>query len=131
MNGFGRTDINTGLAINTHVLVHFGLFVFHGDCRCRAFTHAGFASGTLGNIYDCYQLVHSIVYVLQKTKKGFRLYLAGKNQKNGLFFEVEHIAHPVDTRFFTHNPPGCMDGSACKDRTIRRMVGEFNGLKIL
>ena len=86
MNGFGRTDIDTGLAVNAHVLVHFGLFVFHGDCRCRAFTHAGFASGTLGNINDCYQLVHSIVYVLQKTKKGFRLYLAGKIFEKWLIF---------------------------------------------
>jgi hypothetical protein len=131
MNGFCRTDIHTGLAVNTHILVHFGLFIFHGDCRCRAFTHAGFASGTLGNINDCYQLVHSIVYVLQKTKKGFRLYLAGGFLKTGLFFQVEHIAHAVDTGFFAHNPPGCMDRPAGKDRAIGRMVREFNRLKIL
>lgn len=77
MDSFGRTDIDAGLAINAHVLIHFGLIIFHGDCRCRTFAHAGFTSGTLIEIYDCYQLVHSIVYILQKTKKGFRLYLPG------------------------------------------------------
>jgi hypothetical protein len=77
VNGFSRADIDTGLAVNAHVLVHFGFFLFHGNCRSGAFTHARFASGTLIEINDSYQLVHSIVYVSQKTKKGFRLYLSG------------------------------------------------------
>ena len=69
VDGFGGTDIYAGLAVNAHILIHFCLLVFHGDCRCRAFAHTGFASGTLFEINDSYQLFHSIVYVLHKTKK--------------------------------------------------------------
>ncbi len=71
MDSFCRADINTGLAVYAHILVNFCLFVLHGDCRCRAFAHAGFASGTFIGVNYCNQLVHSIVYVLQKTKNRF------------------------------------------------------------
>jgi hypothetical protein len=131
MNGFSWTDIDTGLAVNAHVLIHFGLIIFHGDCRCRTFAHAGFASGTLIEIYDCYQLVHSIVYILQKTKNRFRLYSRYCLSNKWLFFEIEHIAHAIDTGFFIHNPPGCMESPACKDGSIGRMVRELYCLEIL
>ena len=63
MNRFGRADVDTGLAVNTHVLVDFCLFIVHGNCRCGTFAHAGFTSGTLIVVNDCYQLVHSDLYV--------------------------------------------------------------------
>jgi len=72
-NSFSGANVYTGLAVYAHVLVNLGLVILHGDCRCRAFTHAGFASGTLTVVNDGYQLVHSIVYVGEKRKKGFRL----------------------------------------------------------
>lgn len=122
VDGFSRADIYAGLAVNTHVLVHFCLIIFHGDCRRGTFAHTGFASGTLIEINDSYQLVHSIVYISQKTKKGFRLDPAGIPLEKWLFFEAEHIAHAVDAGFFAYNPPGCMKSTAGKDRTIRRMV---------
>lgn len=55
VNSFGRADIYTGLAVNAHVFVYFRLFILHGYCRSRAFTHAGFASGTFISVNDCYQ----------------------------------------------------------------------------
>ena len=61
MDSFGRTCVNAGLAVHTHVLVHLRLLVLHGYGGRRAFTHAGLASGTLGHINNCYQRVHSIV----------------------------------------------------------------------
>jgi len=61
MDGFGRADIDTGLAVNAHVLVDFCLLILHGNCRCGTFAHAGFTSGTLIVVNDCYQLVHSTV----------------------------------------------------------------------
>jgi len=73
VNCFGRTDIYTGLAVHAHILIDFCLLIFQSNCRCRAFTHAGFASGTFLFVNDCYQLVHSIVYVSAKRKKGFLL----------------------------------------------------------
>ena len=89
MDGFDGTYIYAGLAVNAHILVHFCLLIFHGDCRCRAFAHTGFASGTLLEINDSYQLVHSIVYVSQKTKKGFRLSTTEKySGKSGAFLEI-------------------------------------------
>jgi hypothetical protein len=63
MNCFCRTNVDTGLAVDTHILVNFCLVILHGDCRSGAFTHAGFASGTFTVVNDSYQLVHSIVYV--------------------------------------------------------------------
>ena len=74
VNGFRRAGVNTGFAVYTHILIHFRLLVLHGNCRGRAFIHAGFASGTSLFINDCYQLVHSIVYISQKTKNRFRCY---------------------------------------------------------
>jgi len=71
-NGFGRADINTGLTVDTHVLVNFCLFFIDRDCRCRTFIHAGFTTGTFFFVYDCHQNGHSTVYVSQNTKKGFR-----------------------------------------------------------
>ncbi len=67
--GFRGADIDTGLAVNAHVLVNFCLIIIEGDCRCGTFAHAGFASGTLIVVNNCYQLVHSIVYVSVKRKK--------------------------------------------------------------
>jgi hypothetical protein len=69
MDGFGRADIHTGLAVDTHVLVDLCLVILQGDCRCGTFAHAGFTSGTLIVVNDCYQLVHSIVYVSFTGKK--------------------------------------------------------------
>lgn len=80
MNCFGRADINTGLAVNAHILVNLCLALFHGDCRCRALTHTGFASGTLFWINDCYQLVHSVLYVSATTKKAFLLQHTGRTK---------------------------------------------------
>jgi len=71
VDSFCRADIDTGLAVHAHILVNFCLFVLHGDCRCRAFAHAGFTSGTFIGVNNCYQLVSSIVYVSQKTKNRF------------------------------------------------------------
>ena len=71
-NGFGRADIYTGLAVDTHVLVNFCLFFIDRDCRCRTFIHAGFTTGTFFFVNDCHQNGHSSVYVSQNTKKGFR-----------------------------------------------------------
>jgi len=61
MDSFGRADIDTGLAVNAHVLVDLCLLVLHGDCRCGTFTHAGFTPGTFIGINDCYQCIHSTV----------------------------------------------------------------------
>ncbi|WML66640.1 MAG: hypothetical protein METHP_00083 [Methanoregula sp. SKADARSKE-2] len=69
---FSGAGIDTGLAIDAHILVDFCLVIFHGDCRSRAFTHAGLTSGTLSVVNDCYQLVHSTLYVGERRKKGFR-----------------------------------------------------------
>ena len=63
MNCFGRADVDTGLAIHTHVFVHFCFLTINGDCGCGTFAHAGFTSGTLIVVNDCYQLVHSVLYV--------------------------------------------------------------------
>ena len=71
MNCFRWAGIYTGLAVHAHVLVDFCLLIFQSDCRCGAFTHAGFASGTFLFVNDCYQSVHSIVYVSVDGKKGF------------------------------------------------------------
>jgi len=71
MNGFRRADINAGLAVDTHVLIDLCLVILHCDGRCRTFTHTGFASGTLGIVNDCYQLVHSTVILGKRQKKGF------------------------------------------------------------
>jgi hypothetical protein len=46
MDGFRGADVNTGLAIRTHVLVDFCLLILNRDCRCRTFIHAGFTTGT-------------------------------------------------------------------------------------
>ena len=71
LNCFCRAGVNTGLAIDTHILVHFCLVILHCNCRRGAFTYAGFASGAFTVVNDSYQLVHSILYIGQKTKKGF------------------------------------------------------------
>jgi hypothetical protein len=62
-DGFGRADVNAGLAVDTHILIDFCLVIIHGDCRCGTFAHAGFTSGTFIVVNDCYQLVHSVLYV--------------------------------------------------------------------
>ena len=59
MNSFRGTHVNTCLAINAHVLVNLGFFILQGDCRCGTFVHAGFASGALILVNNCYQTVHS------------------------------------------------------------------------
>lgn len=69
VDSFRRADIHAGLAVDAHILVDFGLVVLHGDCRCGTFAHAGFTSGTLIVVNDCYQLVHSGLYVSIQGKK--------------------------------------------------------------
>ena len=61
MNCFRRAGVDTGLAVNAHVLVHFCLVVLHGDCRRGTFAHAGFTSGTLIVVDNSYQFIHSTV----------------------------------------------------------------------
>ena len=34
MNCFRRTDIDAGLAVYTHILIDFGLIIFHGNSGC-------------------------------------------------------------------------------------------------
>ena len=72
MDGFRGTDVNTGLAIDTHVLVNLRFLVLYRNCRCWTFIHAGFTGGAFFFIDDCYQnrSLHRIYTT--KDKKGFR-----------------------------------------------------------
>lgn len=112
MDRFRRADIHAGLAVHAHILVNLGFFVFHGYCRCRAFTHAGFASGTFCRINNCYQRVHSIVIMRSEIKNRFR-FRQGDGRSG--FLEAKDIVHAIDARFFACHPAGSPQGPACKD----------------
>lgn len=68
MNSFRGADINTGFTVHAHVLVHFCLLVLQRDRGCRALIHTGFAPGTLRNINNSYQLIHSLYYFIKYKK---------------------------------------------------------------
>ncbi len=72
MDCFRRADIYTCLTVYAHILIYLGFFVFHGYCRCGAFAHARFTTGTFCGINNCHQKVHSIVIMRSKTKNMFR-----------------------------------------------------------
>ena len=55
VNSFRRADVNTGFTVDAHILIDFSLLVLQSDCRCRALTHACFASGTFTGVNDCNQ----------------------------------------------------------------------------
>jgi hypothetical protein len=54
VNCFRGTDVNTGFAIYTHVLIDFRLFVLDCYSRCRALTDAGLTPSAFILIYYCY-----------------------------------------------------------------------------
>jgi hypothetical protein len=59
MNSFRRADVNTGLAVYTHILVNFRLFVLYRDRRRRAFADTGLTPGAFFLVHYCYHKVHS------------------------------------------------------------------------
>ncbi len=71
MDSFGWADIDTGLAVHTHILVNFCFFIIHGNCRCGTFIHTCFASGTFLGINNCYHSLYSTVIFCERQKIGF------------------------------------------------------------
>jgi len=69
MYGFRRADVNTGLAVDAHVLVNLRFLVIYGYCRCRTFIHAGFTGCTFFFIDDCYQNPSLLHIYTTKDKK--------------------------------------------------------------
>jgi hypothetical protein len=59
MNRFRRADIYACLAVNAHILINFGFFVFHCYCRRRAFINARFTTRAFIFIHNCDQKFHS------------------------------------------------------------------------
>jgi len=61
VNCFRGTDVNTGFAVYTHILVDFRLFVLHCNRRCRAFTDTGLTPGAFILVHYCYHTIHSTI----------------------------------------------------------------------
>ena len=68
MDGFRRAHINTGLAINAHILVNLCFFILQRDRGRRTFIYTRFAPGTFCDINNCYQIIHSIYYFVKYKK---------------------------------------------------------------
>ena len=124
MNSFRRADVNTGLAVNTQILVNFCFFIVHCYCRCGTFIHAGFTTSTLFFVNDCNQKGSLQRICITNYKKRVSIL-------QRLFFsKVQDFIHAINAGLFTQYPPCGDECPARKDGAIIGAVGEGDGLKV-